>query len=249
MSNFPQTKDEAIRCLSAELAAYTQDTRLFSLKISSEENLLLENFHGKESISDGGFCFEVTVLSDNAHLQEAEMLHKAVLIRLRTVEGTPESDRLFHGLVTAATFQGANGGFARYALRIEPWLSDLKHCVDSYLEFFRLCGKGALKILAIIPFARRKIVAIRPNEFPDHARKIICRDKRIGAKGFGGKFQNVHLSCAQLFNVVLEGYSQVKIAIVNRPQDEKEIPLDLTRASGLLYMTETRLAFLISASS
>jgi type VI secretion system VgrG family protein len=136
MSKYPQTPEEAIRCLSGELARsfYEQANRLFLLETPlGRDVFLLETLRGKECVSDGGFCLEVTVLSDNAHLQEADMLGLPVLLRTRTVEGSPESDRLFHGLITAATFQGANGGFARYVLRIEPWLSDLKHRIDSYV--------------------------------------------------------------------------------------------------------------------
>lgn len=41
--------------------------------------------------------------------------------------------RPFHGHVTAFERLCANGGFARYRLVIEPWLSFLGHRQDSYI--------------------------------------------------------------------------------------------------------------------
>ena len=39
----------------------------------------------------------------------------------------------FHGHLTQITQQGADGGFGRYRLIIEPWLAFLGHNRDSYL--------------------------------------------------------------------------------------------------------------------
>jgi type VI secretion system secreted protein VgrG len=41
--------------------------------------------------------------------------------------------RPFHGHITQVTRLGANGGFARYQLIIEPWLAFLGHNQDNYL--------------------------------------------------------------------------------------------------------------------
>ncbi len=40
--------------------------------------------------------------------------------------------RVWHGHVTAACFEAANGGFARYRLRVEPWTAFLRGRRDSY---------------------------------------------------------------------------------------------------------------------
>ena len=41
--------------------------------------------------------------------------------------------RPFHGHITQISREGANGGFARYRLIIEPWLAFLGHNQDNYL--------------------------------------------------------------------------------------------------------------------
>ncbi|MBS1139631.1 MAG: Rhs element Vgr protein [Proteobacteria bacterium] len=41
--------------------------------------------------------------------------------------------RPFHGHITQVTRLGANGGFARYQLTLEPWPAFLGHNQDNYL--------------------------------------------------------------------------------------------------------------------
>lgn len=47
--------------------------------------------------------------------------------------GLRQFPRPFHGHITQVTSLGANGGFARYRLIIEPWLAFLGHNQDNYL--------------------------------------------------------------------------------------------------------------------
>jgi Rhs element Vgr protein len=136
MSVFSPSETEVSSSVATGLSPsiFEQGRRLFSLETPlGKDVLLLETLHGRESVSGGGFCLDVTALSSDAHLRLNRLTAQPALIRLRTVEGSAESDRLFHGFITASGFQGANGGFARYALRIEPWLAFLRYRKDSYL--------------------------------------------------------------------------------------------------------------------
>ena len=95
-----------------------------------ENRLLLETLAGWEKLDDGGFRLSLTVLSDDAHIPLKSLMAQPVSLRLQTADGR---GRFFHGLVTSFSLEGANGGFARYALTLEPWLALLRYRKDSYL--------------------------------------------------------------------------------------------------------------------
>lgn len=94
--------------------------------------LVAEALHGWESLDGGGFALELTALSADAGLPLHELLAKPVLLELL---GDDSRTRLrpFHGHVTACERLGANGGLARYRLRVEPWLAMLRLRSDSFV--------------------------------------------------------------------------------------------------------------------
>ena len=107
-----------IASLLAAFANHTQDTRLLRLTTPLGDSLLAECMRAEEGISRG-FHFAIDALSLDADLSLRTLIGQPALLQLLTAE----ADRLraFHGYVTAAEMTGANGGFARYALRLEPW--------------------------------------------------------------------------------------------------------------------------------
>jgi type VI secretion system secreted protein VgrG len=114
-----------------ELAGrFTQNGRILRLSTAAgNEALLAESLRGEEEI-DGGFRFQVSALSLDAAIPLKSLIGQPVLLELLTAAG-PQQLRPFHGYVTAAELTGANGGFARYQLTIEPWTAFLALGRDS----------------------------------------------------------------------------------------------------------------------
>ena len=109
---------------------FTQDTRLLRIStLLGPDKLLVECMRGEESLSST-FLFEVSLLSTDADISLRSLLGQPVLLQLLTA--APETKwRSFNGYVTSAKCVGANGGFARYTLAIEPWCAFLKLGRDS----------------------------------------------------------------------------------------------------------------------
>ncbi len=115
--------------LPALLARFTQDTRLIRLTTALGSELLAECVRGEEAISQSYF-FDVEALSTDAHLALKRLIGQPALLQLLTSTSL-EDLRPFHGYVSAVEMAGANGGFARYVLRLAPWTSFLAHGRDS----------------------------------------------------------------------------------------------------------------------
>lgn len=112
-------------------AAFTQANRLLDLSTPlGEGKLLAETLEGRDSLGAGGSCLHVSALSDDAHIPLKSLMGQPVTLTLQTALDTP---RVWHGHVTGARFEGANGGLARYRLKIEPWLAFLRERRDSYV--------------------------------------------------------------------------------------------------------------------
>jgi type VI secretion system secreted protein VgrG len=156
---------------------FTQDTRLLRINTPLGPNkLLVECLRGEESLSNN-FCFEVALLSTDAHIPLKSLLGQPALLELLTAS-TDMKWRPFHGYVTSAKCLGANGGFARYTVTIEPWSAFLKLGRDSRMfqdrtvfqildgVFESLQGKGKL-----VPMWRYDIAD--RSSYPSHS--LICQ--------------------------------------------------------------------------
>ncbi|MDN4037686.1 type VI secretion system Vgr family protein [Massilia sp. YIM B02443] len=96
---------------------YSQHRRILTLSTGSGRDVLLaESLRASEGLSEG-FRLQVTALSLDAAISLRTLIGQPVLLQLETA-GAP---RFFHGHVTGAEQSGANGGFARYVLTVEPW--------------------------------------------------------------------------------------------------------------------------------
>ncbi|MCB1901135.1 MAG: type VI secretion system tip protein VgrG [Rhodocyclaceae bacterium] len=101
-----------------------------------EDVLLAEDFDAVECLGPdsehAGFRIELTALSRDAGLDLDSLLGQPLRVDLLTSQSRDQR-RPFHGHCTSAGRLGSNGGFARYLLRIEPWLAFLGHGRDSYI--------------------------------------------------------------------------------------------------------------------
>ncbi|SFC00342.1 type VI secretion system Vgr family protein [Massilia yuzhufengensis] len=115
--------------LLASLGRFTQDTRLIRLATPLGDALVAECVRGEEAISQA-YRFEIDALSTDAHLVLKTLVGRPALVQLLTASGF-DCFRPFHGYITGAAMTGANGGFARYVLTIEPWSKFLSLGRDS----------------------------------------------------------------------------------------------------------------------
>ena len=108
---------------------FTQHQRVLRLFLpNGTSDLLAESLRGEEAL-DQGFRFQVTALALDANLPLKSLLGQPALVELQTAGFA--APRAMHGHVTAAELLGANGGFARYQLTIEPWTAFLALGRDS----------------------------------------------------------------------------------------------------------------------
>jgi type VI secretion system secreted protein VgrG len=111
----------------------SQHARLITLTSSQDsglpESLAAEQFSGREAVNEL-FCFDVDALSTSTDLDIGEFIGEELTVGLLQPDG---SRRAWHGLCTGAAWVGADGGLARYRLRLEPALALLALRRDSYI--------------------------------------------------------------------------------------------------------------------
>ncbi|MCI1007397.1 type VI secretion system tip protein VgrG [Herbaspirillum sp. C7C8] len=111
----------------------SQHARLITLASAQEaglpESLVVERFHGQESVNDN-FQFDIDALSVSTDLDLKQFIGTELTLRLLQADG---SRRAWHGYCTQASWLGADGGLARYRLRLESVLAFLDRRRDSFL--------------------------------------------------------------------------------------------------------------------
>jgi len=111
----------------------SQHARLITLGSSQDSNLpealAAEAFSGREAVNEL-FRFDVDALSTSADLDIDAFIGEELTLGLLQPGG---SRRAWHGLCTEAAWLGADGGVARYRLRLEPALALLALRRDSYI--------------------------------------------------------------------------------------------------------------------
>ncbi|QNA90909.1 type VI secretion system tip protein VgrG [Massilia sp. Dwa41.01b] len=151
---------------------FTQDTRLLGIRTPlGPDTLLVECLRGEEGLSSG-FTFQVSLLSTDADIPLKWLIGQPALLELLTAS-PGMGRRPFHGYITAAQCVGANGGFARYTARIEPWCAFLKFGRDSRMfqdktvfdildaVFGRWQGMGKLVPMWRYDIANREVYPVR----------------------------------------------------------------------------------------
>ena len=138
----------------------SQQARLLTLQVSQsalsgqsaqssalQASLMVDSFTGHESINQL-FCFDVTALSESAGLPLQTLIGEEIRLRLLLVNG---SYRTWHGYCTEAAFLGADGGLARYRLRIEPFLAFLRHRQNALVWQDKTVQEIISAMLAAVP--------------------------------------------------------------------------------------------------
>ena len=118
--------------VSAILAQFTSVTRLYELEIGDDASpantsLLVEAFAADDAV-DGVGAHDVIALSTSAQLDLASLLGQPASLVVSLADGTRTR---FAGEISAAAMLGSDGGFARYRVRISPWLWRLAHVRNS----------------------------------------------------------------------------------------------------------------------
>jgi uncharacterized protein involved in type VI secretion and phage assembly/uncharacterized protein (DUF2345 family) len=116
-------------------SSFTQGARILRLSTPLGGNLLAECVRVDEGLSQG-YLIRIDALSMDAGIDLASLLGQPVLLQLQTSTLgigllTTDALRPFHGHVTAVELSGANGGFARYTLTVEPWTEFLSRGSNS----------------------------------------------------------------------------------------------------------------------
>ncbi|MBV8648317.1 type VI secretion system Vgr family protein, partial [Paludibacterium sp.] len=117
--------------LAAFASAFQQANRLITLDLGDSHQwdgrLLPQTVDGSEAVSA---CYRYTVdcLSPDASLDLAPLLGQSARLAIRDQNG---QDVVRAGVITQAQRLGADGGFSRYRLTIEPPLALLTHRVTS----------------------------------------------------------------------------------------------------------------------
>ncbi|MBI5335231.1 MAG: type VI secretion system tip protein VgrG [Burkholderiales bacterium] len=121
------------------LSAFTQQRRLLRLHTPlGADALLAEAMDGLEAIGPGhpalpaALRIDLLALSRRADLDVRELQGRAVLLELLTADSLARL-RPFHAHVTAVERLGADGGYARWRLRLEPWLAYAAHRSDAWV--------------------------------------------------------------------------------------------------------------------
>ena len=109
-------------------ALFGQESRLLKLRFSEsssipEDTLLPHRLVGEESLSQL-YVYTLDCLSADTHLELKDLLGQPIEV---TILLPDDGERLLTGLITRAEQAGADGGFAKYILTIEPALATLTY--------------------------------------------------------------------------------------------------------------------------
>jgi type VI secretion system secreted protein VgrG len=124
---------DRLAALSPFGTGLSQHARLITLASAQDgtlpQALMAERFQGREAINEL-YRFDVDALSTSTDLDLDEFIGEELTVTLLQPD---DSRRAWHGICTAAEWLGADGGVARYRLRLEPALALLRLRRDSYI--------------------------------------------------------------------------------------------------------------------
>ncbi|MES2017644.1 MAG: type VI secretion system tip protein TssI/VgrG [Pseudomonadota bacterium] len=164
---------DAIAALRQFGTGLSQHARLITLASAQAralpESLMAELFSGREAVNEL-FMFDLDALSVSTDLELSQFIGEELTIGLLQADG---STRAWHGLCTQASWLGADGGVARYRLRLEPALALLRERRDCYI----FQDKSALEIVAEL-LADYPQVRFEFDVTQELARRAICTQYR-----------------------------------------------------------------------
>lgn len=119
--------------IAVALAQFSSETRMYSLTLDDDaanpgsNELLVEAFVADDEVQRIGGR-DVIVLSTDAHVPLEPLLGRRAALEVSLADGSRTS---FAGDITEVALLGSDGGFARYQLRLSPWLwrlSQMRNC-------------------------------------------------------------------------------------------------------------------------
>ncbi|WP_156484183.1 type VI secretion system Vgr family protein, partial [Janthinobacterium agaricidamnosum] len=132
----------------------SQYARLITLATAQDsdlpQSLAAESFTGREAVNQL-FRFDVEALSTSTDLALDDFIGEEITVKLLQPDG---NYRAWHGLCTDAAWVGADGGLARYRLRLEPALSLLGLRRDSFIFQDKTARDIVAELLADYPQVR-----------------------------------------------------------------------------------------------
>ncbi|PWF40980.1 type VI secretion system Vgr family protein [Massilia glaciei] len=145
---------ETIASLGIFGTGLSQHARLITLASAQDrglaESLMAEQFTGSEAVNEL-FSFELDALSVSTNLDLSLFNGEELTIALLQADG---SRRAWHGICNGAAWVGADGGVARYRLRLEPALAVLRLRRDSYIFQDKTARDIVTELLADYPQLR-----------------------------------------------------------------------------------------------
>ncbi|MFL6636467.1 MAG: type VI secretion system Vgr family protein, partial [Massilia sp.] len=173
----------------------SQHARLLTLSSAQDgglpASLVVERFSGREAVN-ALFGFDVDALSVSTDLDLSGFIGAELAVGLLQPDG---SRRAWHGLCTAASWLGADGGVARYRLRLEPALAMLALRRDSWIFQDKDAREIVCELLADYPQVRFDFDITQPLE-----RRPICTQYResdldfftrlLAAEGLNWRFEH-----------------------------------------------------------
>ncbi|GAB4062475.1 type VI secretion system Vgr family protein [Uliginosibacterium sediminicola] len=174
------------------LKALSQHARLINLRTPlPDAALIAERLHGREAVS-APYRFEIDCLSSSAHLSLARLIGEELSVSLLLATGQRRS---WHGIVTAAAQLGADGGLARYRLRLEPWFALLGQRRNSRIFQDQTAEDILRSLFADYPLARfefqhQQMLAVRAltTQYRETDLSFACR--LLAEEGLSYRFEH-----------------------------------------------------------
>jgi len=115
--------------LTQALRYFSSTTRLYELTVGPDKStdFLVEAFRAQDALQEIGVR-DVIVLSTHPFIDLFSLLDQPASLAISLADGTRT---YFSGVITQASLLSHNGGFARFALRIAPWmwrLEQVRNC-------------------------------------------------------------------------------------------------------------------------
>ena len=145
----------------------SQNARLITLETAQgsdlPDSLVAESVSGFEAVN-ALFRFDIEALSLSTEVDLKQFIGEEITLHLLQADG---SYRAWHGYCTEASWLGADGGLARYHLRLEPFLAFLRLRRDAFIFQDKDVRQIITELLADYPQAQVKwevtqTLALRP---------------------------------------------------------------------------------------
>ena len=194
----------------------SQHARLITLTSAQDpglpQALAAERFTGREAVNEL-FYFDVDALSTSTDLDLNALIGEELTITLLLPDG---ARRAWHGLCIDAAWLGADGGAARYRLRLAPALSLLTLRRDSYIFQDRNAQDLVAELLADYPQVRFEFditqrLVTRPIWTQYRESDFDFLQRVLAAEGLSYRFEHEQAGAAEADEASGDGQARHKV--------------------------------------